>query len=99
MGATYKTVNGPAWQWAEDYLFATGTYVVACHQDRRCEVGMGINIFGKPRGEKIEFSGEREIVVIGGGALHFRVVDGRGPCVVAFVLKSKRPVSWTWPTG
>ena len=99
MGATYKTIDGPGWQWAEDYVFATANYVVACPPNRRCEVRMGISIFGKPRGEKVEFAGELEIMVVGAGALHFRIVDGQGPCAVAFALKSNRPVSWTWPAG
>lgn len=96
MGVTYKLIDGPGWQWAEDYIYAMATYVVACPADRRCQVGMGVFAFGEPRGEKLRFSGEREIIVIGAGALHFRVDDGKGPCRIGFAQKENRPISWTW---
>jgi hypothetical protein len=95
-GPHYVTVSDANWQWAEDYVYATATYVVACPPDRRVQVGMGIMSFGEPRGEKLRFSGEREITVIGVGALHFRVDDGRGPCQVGFALTANRPIRWTW---
>jgi len=93
---SYLIVNGPDWQWAEEYVFATATYVVACPPDRRVQVGMGVMAFGEPRGEKIRFSGEKEITVVGVGSLHFRVDDGKGPCRVGFVISAFRPVSWSW---
>lgn len=96
MSVTYKTIDGTDWQWAETYVYATATYLVACPPDRRVQVGMGINAFGEPRGEKIRFSGEQEITVIGIGQLHFRVDDGLGPCRIGFCQKSNRPVAWTW---
>ncbi|WP_334151313.1 hypothetical protein [Hyphomicrobium sp.] len=96
MSPTYKVIDGPGWQWAEDYVYVTATYVVACPPNRTCQVGMGLFAFGEPRGEKIRFSGEREITVVGAGALHFRVDDGKGPCKVGFVQKSNRLISWTW---
>lgn len=96
MTVHYKAIDGPHWQWAEDYIYAMATYVVACPPDRRCQVGMGIFAFGEPRGEKIRFSGEYEIAVVGAGALHFRVDDGKGPCKVGFTRTSSRPISWTW---
>ena len=99
MGATYKTIIGPDWQWAEDYLFGMATYVLACQPTRHCEVGMGFSVFNRPRGQSVEFFGEREILVLGAGSLHFRVLDGQGPCTVAFAVKSKRPLSWSWPSG
>lgn len=98
MNATYKLIEGAAWQWAEDYVYASATYVVACPIDRRCQVGMGVFAFGVPHGEKIRFSGELEITVVGAGSLHFRVDDGMGPCKVGFAQKNNRPVSWTWDT-
>ena len=98
MGVTYKQIDGPSWQWAEDYVYATATYVVACPPDRHCQVGMGVFAFGEPRGEKIRFSGEKEITVVGAGALHFRVDGGKGACRIGFALKSNRPISWTWST-
>lgn len=96
MSVTYKVIDGSKWQWAEDYVYATATYVVACPPNRRCQVGMGVFALGEPRGEKIRFSGEKEITVIGAGALHFRVDDGQGPCKVGFMQKANRPIGWTW---
>jgi hypothetical protein len=96
MRAKYIIIRGDVWQWAEDYVYATATYVVACPPNRRCQVGMGLFFLGKPRGEKITFSGERDIVVIGIGALYFRVDDGLGPCKAGFMLKSNRPIGWRW---
>lgn len=96
MNISYKLINGSEWQWAEDYIYSTATYIIACPSDRRCQVGMGIFAFDKPLGEKICFSGEREITVIGMGTLHFRVDDGKGPCKIGFYQKSNRPISVTW---
>lgn len=92
------TINGSDWQWAEDYVYLTASYVIACPKDRRCQVGMGIFALGEPRGEKVRFSGETEITVVGAGALHFRVDDGLGPCIVGFAQASNRPLSWTFST-
>lgn len=73
-----KTI-GDDWRWFEDYALFYGTYVVVCEPGRLCEVGMGIKTNGKPRGEKIRFRGEKQIKVVGIGAIHIRVVDGKGP--------------------
>ncbi len=75
------------WTWFEDYAFVWATYMVACEPERNCEVGMGIFAFGAPRGEKLSFSGEREILVIGIGALHIRPSDGKGPVKAAIAPK------------
>lgn len=96
MSVTYKTIDGSDWQWAEDYVYATAVYIVACPLDRQCQVGMGIFSFGEPRGEKIRFSGEQEITVVGIGSLHFRVDDGKGNCEIGFAQKSNRPAVWPW---
>jgi hypothetical protein len=96
MSITYKTIDGSGWQWGEDYVYATATYLIACPLDRHCQVGMGVFAFGEPRGEKIRFSGEAEITVIGAGALHFRVDDSKGACKIGFVQKRNFPVGWTW---
>jgi hypothetical protein len=95
---TYKTIAGAKWQWAEDYAYTSAVYVVACPPGRTCQVGMGVFAFDEPRGEKVRFSGDegKEITVIGAGTLHFRVVDGKGPCRIGFAQKSARPLSWTW---
>lgn len=54
--------------------------------------------FGEPRGEKIRFSGEdaTEILVIGMGAIHFRVDDDRGPCRVGFARTSATGIGYKW---
>jgi hypothetical protein len=96
MAIQYKLIDGSDWQWAEDYVYATATYVVACPEDRQCQVGMGVFSFGAPRGEKIRFSGEKEIIVIGVGSLHFRVDDGKGPCWIGFTQQENRPISGSW---
>lgn len=96
MPVTYKIIDGPGWQWAGDYIYASATYIVACPKERRCQVGMGIFAFGAPLGEKVRFSGEQEITVVGAGSLHFRVDDDRGPCKIGIVQKSDSPISWTW---
>jgi len=96
MSAVYKVIDGSKWQWAEDYVYATATYIVACPPDRRCQVGMGVFAFGEPRGEKIRFSGEQEITVVGAGALHFRVDDEKGPCKIGFAQKGNRPILQGW---
>ncbi len=57
---------------------------------------MGIMAFGKPRGEKIRFSGEEEITVIGAGALYFRVDDGNGPCKVGLVQDKAALIGGYW---
>lgn len=83
-----KKETADSWTWFEDYVVAKATYVVACEPGRDCQVGMGLFVFGQPRGEKLTFRGEREISVIGIGSLHFRYVDGKGPAKAAYYLKS-----------
>lgn len=59
MGVTYKIIEVPEWQWTEDYICFTAKYIIACPSDRRCQVGKGWLLFGKLRGEKIRFLGEK----------------------------------------
>jgi hypothetical protein len=75
------------WTWMEDYLFVYANYVVACETGRRCQVGMGIFAFDEPRGEKIRFTGQIEILTVGVGAIYIRADDGNGPVKAAFVRK------------
>lgn len=91
-----RKVTGNDWTWFEDYVFAWATYVVACEAERTCQVGMGLSVFGEPRGEKIRFSGEREILVVGAGAIHIRPADGKGPVKAALAPKSAGLISLTW---
>lgn len=90
---------GADWTWCEDYVYAYATYVVACEPNRECQVGMGVFAFGGPLGEKIRFTGQREITVVGFGALHMRMVDGVGPGKIAFAQKNAElikttPIPW-----
>lgn len=76
-----KQVNSD-WTWMSDYVFVYATWTVNCPADRECQVGMGVRMFGEPRGEKIRFSGFREFTTVGLGAIHVRCVDNKGPCAV-----------------
>lgn len=91
-----RKTAGTDWTWFEDYAFAWATYVVACEPDRRCQVGMGIFSFGAPRGEKISFTGERDILVVGFGSLHIRSVDGKGTVKAAIAPKEAGLLKATW---
>lgn len=82
----YKTAN-EKWTWMEDYVFVYANYVVACETGRRCQVGMGVFAFDEPRGEKIRFTGQKEILAVGVGAIYIRADDGKGPVKAAFIRK------------
>ena len=79
-----------------DYAFKWATYRVACEPGRQCQVGMGVFTLGQPLGEKISFSGETEIFVIGFGSLHIRPFDGRGPVKAAVSLNDPSLFSVSW---
>lgn len=96
MQVAYKTIEGESWQRVETYVFLKATYLVACPENRRCQVGMGVMIGGKPLGEKLHFSGERKITVLGAGALYVRVDDGQGPCKIGFVLLDPTLIKVSW---
>lgn len=92
-------VASDKWTWCEDYVYAYATYIVACEPNRDCQVGMGVFAFGQPLGEKIGFSGQKEITVVGVGSLHVRATDGKGPVKVAFIQRNAAliktpPISW-----
>lgn len=57
---------------------------------------MGVFTLGQPLGEKISFSGETEIFVIGFGSLHIRPFDGRGPVKAAVSLNDPSLFSVSW---
>ncbi len=97
MGAGWvRKMTGNDWTWYEDYAFAWATYVVACEPDRKCQVGMGVFAFGAPRGEKVSYSGEQEVLVVGFGSLHIRPADGQGPVRAAIAPKESGLISVTW---
>jgi hypothetical protein len=82
MANPIERVVGDDWTWFEDYVFASAEWTINCPEGRTCQVGMGVMFRGEPRGEKLRFSGFREFTTIGVGAIHARVVDGKGPCPV-----------------
>lgn len=84
------------WTWFEDYVYAWATYLVACEPGRTCQVGMGVFTLGAPRGEKITFSGEKEILVIGIGSLHIRPADDQGPVKAAIAPKEEGLINIHW---
>jgi len=73
---------GDTWTWLQDYIHLWGTFTVNCEPGRRCRVGMGIFFAGNPRGQQIDFESYVKIFTIGIGAVHVRVIDGKGPCTV-----------------
>jgi hypothetical protein len=91
---TMKTASSE-WTWCEDYVYSSARYLIACEPGRNCQVGMGVFAFGRPWGEKIGFTGEREILVIGAGAIYMRAADGKGPVKVALVQKSAELITGT----
>ena len=73
---------GEKWTWLQDYAYLWAEWTLNCPEARVCQVGMGLMLFGEPRGEKRRFSRYCEFVTVGIGAIHVRVVDGKGPCQV-----------------
>lgn len=79
------------WVSCETYIYITAKYRISCPSDRICQVGMGIVKDNVSLGEKLRFSGDTEILIVGGGELRFRVDDGKGPCSVSFERLSSLP--------
>lgn len=92
-----KDAAGSDWQWFEDYASFSSTYSVACNDGRSCQVGMGVFAFGAPRGEKIRFTGTREITTLGFGSIHIRMDDGKGPGKAAILPGAVTPLTYTVP--
>ncbi|CDZ31178.1 Hypothetical protein, partial CDS, partial [Neorhizobium galegae bv. officinalis] len=76
-----KTVT-ESWTWFTDYVGGKGDWTVHCPSDRKCQVGMGVKAFGEPRGEKLSFQGTTRFTAFGLGAIHVKVIDGKGSCTV-----------------
>lgn len=81
-GYVWTRIDSAKWQWVQEYVMMTSKYILACPPGRICEFGSGIFTLGRPNGSKGKFSGAREISVYGAGAIHVRVADGKGPCIV-----------------
>jgi hypothetical protein len=73
---------GEKWVWFEDYAFAWATYTLACSAGCTCQAGLGVKAFGRPRGEKLRFSGLKEVLTVGFGAIHIRR-DSGNDCAAA----------------
>jgi hypothetical protein len=76
-----KTV-GSNWEWFTDYVYVTAKWTLNAESGRHLEVGLGIKAFGRPRGERVRFRDHVEFTTVGVGAIHVRVIDRKGPCVV-----------------
>jgi hypothetical protein len=83
---------GRNWTWFEDYVYVTATYTCFTPVNRRVQVGMGIFIWGEPRGEKVAISGQGSFTVIGPGSIHIRTYDDGDDCEVAITQDSNVPV-------
>lgn len=91
-----RKTTGEEWTWFEDYVYAWASYMVACEPGRSCQVGMGVFAFGEPRGEKLSFSGTKEILTIGIGALYIRAADGKGPVKAGIAPKQAGLIEIRW---
>lgn len=89
----YVDVPDGGWVLGSGYITLFSKYDISCPEDRTCQVGMGVMAYGKPRGEKVRFSGKTTITVVFYGQLHFRVDDGKGPCRVSYRESVKGTVS------
>lgn len=58
---------------------------------------MGVFAFGAPRGEKIRFTGTREITTLGFGSIHIRMDDDKGPGKAAILPGAVTPLTYTVP--
>jgi len=91
MALNKKTV-GRDWTWFEDYAYVTATYTCFTPKGRRVQVGMGLFVFGEPRGEKVAVSEKGDFTVLGAGAVHIRVYDDGPECEVAVTQDSNMPI-------
>lgn len=71
------------WTWFDDYLVLYASYTLVCSSGCSCEVGMGVKLFGEPRGEKKRFSDVAEVLAVGMGAVHIRTRNDTSPCKAA----------------
>lgn len=79
---------GESWTYFLDYMSIYGEWEIECPPDRKVQVGMGISVFGQPRGQKITVVGKGTARTIGVGAIFVRVYDGMGNCTVSVKNKS-----------
>jgi hypothetical protein len=87
-GARFREI-GEEWTWLEEYaLIGTADYRLACPADRVCEFGSGVFTAGTPQGTRKHFSGIQAVHVFGVGAIHVRVTDGNGPCIVGITQEA-----------
>ncbi len=70
------------WTWLADYGFPYSEWTIHCEEGRKCRVGMGVSIGGKPRGERITFENHKTFFTVGVGAIKVKVADGQGDCLI-----------------
>lgn len=70
------------WTWFADYAFAYTIFTINVPVGREVEVGTGISFQGRPRGARHRVRRHKKIITFGLGAVHVRVIDGRGLCKV-----------------
>lgn len=70
------------WTWFTNYYYFSSEWTLNAEVGRQLEVGLGISVFGKPRGGIHKFSQYYTFTAYGAGAIKVRVIDGKGPCMV-----------------
>ena len=83
---------GSNWTWITNYAYAYAKWTLNVEAGRRCEVGLGIKVFGGPRGQRIKFTDYTEFVTLGLGAVHVRTRDGGPPCTVRLDQGTAGPI-------
>lgn len=92
-----KKMVGNKWAWFDDYAFGSAKWTINCEPGRTIEVGTGVKIFGEPRGSKTRITTHGIITTLGLGAIHIKVVDGKGSCGVQVDLGEVGLISITIP--
>lgn len=79
--ALWKSV-GAQWTWLAEYVYLSSRWTINAEPGRTLEVGMGVRVFGQPRGQKKRFTSIVHFTTVGLGSIHVRVTDEGGPCLV-----------------
>ncbi len=73
---------GTKWTHLTDYAYLYSEWTLNAESGRKCEVGVGVKIGGKPRGGRHKFSEHILVETYGIGAIHVRVLEGETPCLI-----------------
>lgn len=90
-----RRLIGSDWTWVTDYVYAYSRWTLSAEHGRDCEVGMGVKVLGRPRGQRKRFRDYVQFTTIGIGAVHVRTRDGRGPCMVQLDQGEVKPITVT----